>query len=70
MTYKVTLINTATQDELFIDIEQTDAFAAQEVAQNLYKGYRVVAIADYNPVVVGDIDYRHTEGALGDDLDF
>ncbi|WVP99933.1 hypothetical protein [Synechococcus phage MA10] len=65
MTYQVTLLNTLTAEELVIDVEQTDAFQAQQVATNLYEGYRVTKVL---PSADGLLtaNANLTEGALGD----
>ena len=65
MTYQVTLLNTLTAEELVVDVEQTDAFQAQQVATNLYAGYRVTKVLPSDDALL-TADANHTEGALGD----
>lgn len=65
MTYHVTLLNTTTADQLVIDIEQTDAFAARQVAEKFYSEYRVIKIENaIDALLAANPDL--TEGALGD----
>ena len=65
MTYKLTLQNTLTAEELVIDIEQTDAFEAKKVAEQFYEGYRVTKIVNALDALL-TTNYNLTEGALGD----
>ena len=65
MTYQVTLLNTLSAEELIIDVEQTDAFRAQEVAKDLYSGYRVTKVSRSSDALL-NANPDHTEGALGD----
>ncbi|QIN96681.1 hypothetical protein [Synechococcus phage S-N03] len=65
MTYHLTLQNKLTAEELAIDVEQTDAFAAQQVAEGLYADYRVVKIENALDALLA-ANYNLTEGALGD----
>lgn len=69
MTYKLTLVHKMTAELLVVDIEQSSAFAAQSVASETYSDYRTIKIQSSVGALL-DADYRHTEGALGDDLDF
>ena len=65
MTYNLTLQHKLTSEELDISIEQTDAFAAQQVAEQFYADYRVVRIENaLDALLTANPDL--TEGALGD----
>ena len=70
MTYHIKLQNTVTSDILEVDIEQSSAFGAQTVAESLYEGFKALAITYTGEDVIANSDYRLTEGAYGDDLDF
>ncbi|QIN96967.1 hypothetical protein [Synechococcus phage S-H34] len=65
MTYQVTLLNTLTAEELVVDVEQTDAFQAQQVVEQFYADYRVVKIENALDALLA-ANYNLTEGALGD----
>jgi len=65
MTYNLILQHKLTSEKLDISIEQTDAFAAQQVAEQFYVDYRVVCIKSALDALL-TANYNLTEGALGD----